>query len=177
MTRETLGTTTAQRKMTLAVAKDVLKHIKDWTLSTGCYFDSGDLTPVGQSIKKISFKKLKACKVCARGAMFVSRAKLFNVYTLGVYVNDEVSGCTAGDFGLQNANLIECAFQVNSKWDFSSSLGMIARNFGYEFPDNRDRLQAIMEEVIKNRGVFLPDVAMKRLEARHKKEAKAQAQA
>lgn len=178
MIRETLGTTTAQRKMALAVAKDVLKHIEDWNLSTSIYFKAADgLEILGQSIKKISFKKLKDCKVCARGAMFISRAKLFNVYKLDECVNDEVSPNTANDFGRKNADLIECAFQIAARWDDFSSLAFQARDFGHEFPGHRDRLQAIMEEVVKNRGVFLPDVAMERLEARRKKEAKAQAQA
>lgn len=181
------GTNPKQRKMARAVAADVLLQLKkrSMNITPGCYLrhpnmeflsgEFGDKGPV--DIKTAPKKVLKECKVCAKGAMFISRAKLFNVYKLDECVNDEVSPNTANDFGRKNADLIECAFQIAARWDDFSSLAFQARDFGHEFPGHRDRLQAIMEEVIKNRGVFLPDVAMKRLEARRMKEAKAQAQA
>lgn len=160
------GTNPKQRKMARAVAADVLLQLKkrSMNITPGCYLRhpnleilSGDFGGKGPvDIKTAPKKVLKECKVCAKGAMFLSRALLFNKYTFA----DDPEETSSVDFGLFNANLIESAFEQRVMSSFGP-LVPYAVSFGAMHVNPRKRLKAIMENVLENHGVFRPDKTAK----------------
>lgn len=73
--------TKKQREKSVAIAKDVLKHIKSVKLVTEAYlygdFKEGDL----QAQLPALYKK-RACRVCALGACMLSHVGLFDNFSL-----------------------------------------------------------------------------------------------
>lgn len=154
-----LGTTAKQRKMAVAVAQDVLKTMRHLqVLSSNGYLRS-PLEAGGFPIQDAKPAVLKKCEVCARGAMFISRCKLFNVYEFPSEgdASDMVVNSTAKDFGETNSNMIEAAFeQYNSEYGEVEDGVRAAVVFGELYDDPRKRLRAIMKNVIEHEGVFTP---------------------
>lgn len=171
------GTTKEQRKMARAVAADVLEQIKVYRIKAGRYYTfHGKNSVQGEDIKSAKPAVFKKCEVCARGAMFLSRARLFNVYKFpnGDPSNhfsgaNAIADATEVDFGLNNASLIEAAFECAIQHASSENtpgydgdskanrLGRYAVKFGRAYRTPRTRLKAIMQNVIANKGVFRPD--------------------
>lgn len=160
-----LGTTKEQRKMARAVAKDVISRINvyDFTPGYGYLYTqdaSGKLE--GKDIKSATEESIAGCHVCVRGAMFISRAKLFNSYTFPSYQDSslKVVSYTAQDFGKRNAGLIECAYENSGDHHSEaadSKLPAKAVSFGKRFKIRKNLVKAIMQNVIDNGGVFRPD--------------------
>lgn len=158
------GTTKEQRKMARAVAADVLKTLKLYRLTQWAYCDtSGKYELTGKDIKSLPAEEIKHCKVCARGAMLISRARLLNDYKLPNYSDQScyVLKNTARDFGKFNAFLIENAYQQEQRafprMAGDKSIIAAAEKFGKKYRSDRGRFKAIMENVVANKGVFRPD--------------------
>lgn len=157
-----LGTTKEQRKMARAVAKDVLASLKIYDIKEGVYCSAPESIQ-GKDIKRAHISEIKECQVCARGAMFLSRARLFNDYKFPDYSSNgacEVIDSTSIDFGRRNSKLIEAAFEVCENfvdYEDRGDLSKAALKFGRRFKSPRNRLKAIMLNVLDNSGVFRPD--------------------
>lgn len=168
-------TTKAEKRV--AIAKDVIKQLelKKLVATPGTYFSISQrvaekLKPTAQLQKEL--KKIPKCEVCALGACFVSAVRKFNDLTvqeveLGKY-NDELGLYTSSDLGRdgttdklneffepEQLNRIEQAFEG---WDRSvyhnDEYGTVA--FYAKYPNATRRMKAIMQNIIRNKGEFIP---------------------
>jgi hypothetical protein len=163
---------TEKAAMRVAIAKDAIEQIKAGRLvpQLGVY-----LRVEGKSLyraaPRLQVKDVVAgtrCTVCALGALFVATVDRRNEITVREIVDGD--GCTSWKFRdyLQNLFsreqlcLIEMAFEQNdSPGDFGEFGVMVGRDEALdcwrwvdEFPDARDRLTAILENVVRNDGTF-----------------------
>jgi hypothetical protein len=112
------------------------------------------------------------CKVCARGAMFMSGLKLFNHFDKTL--RNRIPEAQESEFTIfEDSRLIECAFEgwsvkyaeMQYQRDRAGSLDFyppeleshILKYKGMH-PDPEDRLIVLMENIIRNDGRFLPGV-------------------
>lgn len=152
-------------------------------LNRGCVNESS-ISENGISVQDV-LKDIPVCNVCAKGAMFVSMVERFNqVYykpedgenAEDVYESDVVFFYDGGNdmmyelekyFSREQLDLIEAAFEA---WD-NIDLRLKAENWrspqnidaAYEavgkitaIPSARNRMIAIMENIVLNNGTFLP---------------------
>lgn len=165
----------------VAIAKDVIKQLdaEFYKAMSGTYFESNIEVPASevqfQKLLKKAKKEGEVCVVCAIGSCFTSAVSLgdsFKVdsdnespYVDGIYLSaeDMRSELLNKVFSKKQQNLIEQAFEgVDNNWaddaDFVdctvSSATAIA--FGEKYRDVTERLRAIMENIIKNKGTFKP---------------------
>lgn len=129
---------------------------------------------------------IKPCKVCGLGGMFYSMVRRFDNITVDVdhtfygkyfirhleYGNDTIYSQLGKYFSKDQLELIESAFEqrdmfahqdlpdnYNSKYNLNKINTVIrATNFGLKFNaiENKARLRAIMNNIIRNDGVFIP---------------------
>ncbi|RJQ24579.1 hypothetical protein C4577_07355 [Candidatus Parcubacteria bacterium] len=149
-----------KKEKAVAVAKDVLKHLRSLKF-TGCAsYCEGDGLNISkdENVQPHISKLVKNCEVCALGGMFLSYIRLFdnvkyekiiepkyyeeNEYQIHVdrdYIIDKFKGI----FDRDVLDCIEDAYEGG--WD--------------EFyPDPRDRIKAIMKNIVKNNGRFIDDL-------------------
>lgn len=136
---------TERQKKSVAIAKDVLKHLREIKPSNGIYvdFESGRLTKVlgnedlsNKELKPYIPKIRKNCHVCALGACFLSHVGLFNKFKIGNmgvlsqeyyetiksrqstgYEGDEIKAVMLKSLGKKNIALIESAFEAAEMGD------------------------------------------------------------
>lgn len=167
-------------EMRIAIAKDVIAQIKakkynpiqgtwvksvggqeydDWLLTASCEVDVRDYT-----------KNMKACYVCALGSLFVSAVNKYNnVY--GTYDSvstfEVFSSIGTGEnkspllryFSSSQLQLIEFTFEGGmGAFYFYDNSSTVERAYAFheQYPDDKDRLIAIMKNIIKNKGIFKP---------------------
>lgn len=159
------------------VAKDVLKHIKSkkYRANAGQYFlninlEGGVLDSDG--IKE-NIKKIKRCDVCAMGACLLSATSYLNKLTFHdlPHATDNTSDSwelLIKIFSAKELTLIENCFEgENGDSGFGikrvgAYLGgaipdnAIYRQYYVEFTDDQKRLTAIMKNIIRNKGKFIP---------------------
>ncbi len=168
----------------VAVAKDVLKNIelKFYKATTGEYFS---IEALEEDIKvKDAPKQFNEtigvlrdkgayCDVCGIGSCFVSLVNLGNNITTShvVGTNTEIYQMSIGDskmrpllrkvFEPSQLSLIEQAFEM--EWHYSDGEDMDdgentgnAVRFGEKYKTDKGRLIAIMNNIIKNKGTFIP---------------------
>jgi hypothetical protein len=163
-----LGTTKEQRKMARLVAKDIATtRIKVLNVQNGEYCGTPfDLA--GHTIQALNPEQLGRCDVCARGAMMLTRAILFDGLVLPRHDDSPtvVKRRTSKDFGKFHSELIEAAFEGNDVQrrrddpKTGDPLFIAAVKFGNRFRSSRGRLSAIMRNIVENHGVFRPDKAL-----------------
>lgn len=158
---------TAYDKMTraerrVAIAKDVIKHIKAQQLRVRggygyCVHDDHSAGLVRAFSKgktdRESVDRLKGeCTVCARGAMMLCKVAKFNHYDMHnlSYISQHMTTEALQDaFSENQLNSIEAAFECNGDGDS-----------WYELIENdEDRLLAIMQNIVDHNGTFKPQVA------------------
>lgn len=160
------------REQAVAVARDVLKRLEGQklTLKAGRYIrqvrDFGDWLRMCESedIRPHLDEVESVCEVCALGALLMSKARLYNAVRgrdLVDYLGDRQKTNLAAVFGRESLLLIEVAFEQNaSAVRSASALGAAALNEAVAFTSPclspRDRLRAILENVIANDGEFVP---------------------
>lgn len=159
--------TKKQKANAVLVAQDVLKQLRrksvPLNVAKGYYMsfpngdgpsdqDDGDLQACVDDIQK-------RCGVCARGALVLSKARLFDEVPL-YYLNNlqqwDTSQLLEDVWDEKQLCLIESAFELGKFecYGLSEKLVYGAIVFGAQFPDSKKRLKAIMENVIENDGVF-----------------------
>lgn len=98
------------------------------------------------------------CRVCARGALLVAAVKRFNNITVGQFGEPTVYAFTPEAFRNHERQFfddnqiieIETAFERCGRGSLSAVL------FGDKYEDTTERMLAIMENIIRNNGVFNP---------------------
>jgi hypothetical protein len=165
----------------VAIAKDVIASFKIgfYKARTGAYFRVLDLAnPIKDAPEKLDavlgmFKKEGAtCQVCGIGACFTSmvnignRAKttdfLSSCIEEGEGINDSsMRGLLRKVFSSTQLTLIENAFEIDASFEDNDASVPYkkryeAESFGQKFDDNAERLIAIMKNIIKNKGEFIP---------------------
>jgi hypothetical protein len=168
-------------EMRIAIAKDVIAQIKakKYNPTQGTWVDQVG----GQDYDSWLYhnalsceidvqnytKNIKKCNVCALGSLFVSAVNKYNnVY--GTF--DTVSTDKVFDFKDMNNNspllryftlnqiqLIEHTFEGGIGavyWDSDHSMVNKSHAFYSRYPDSKDRLLAIMKNIVENNGTFKP---------------------
>lgn len=174
-----------ERKKCCAVAQDVLDHLKLLNVARGTYCEGK--FPDGVRDSKEQAKKYidvisKDCKVCAIGACFLSYVRLYNNVTLGQLVGGydtikddffdveyyNIDHELAKVFSQRQLCLIETAFEcgyIHFRVDdedykdlcHDSNEFSAAISFGEKYSVPKKRLMAIVKNIIKNNGEFIPN--------------------
>lgn len=172
------ATTKPQRR--ILVARDVIAQIKadrllpmkgrwidlyrDW--SSAAYYDTMD------SMQEVVLAKKAKCQVCALGSIMASMVLFKNMVTIGNIDRDfdyyrlrkfkrrkDNVGIRAL-FSRDQLELIEGAFEMGSGLHGTLKQHVKgweeAKAFGVKFNDSTSRLIAIMKNIIKNKGEFVP---------------------
>ena len=131
------------------IAKDVIAAVKAQRLvpTRGHYvvFDE----PVTGELRQ-ELANIKSCQVCALGALMVAKVArtnkcdLFNEISLS---RDETTSHLIEFFSDDELDEIEQAFEGVVVYD---------QKYWFKYPDDSDRLIAIMKNIIKNNGTFKP---------------------
>jgi hypothetical protein len=173
--------TKTQRKKAVRVATDVLAQIKargKFVVTPGTYAEiSGVFTSdpndpwhsvkVADDLQTFLKKhaKPKSCHVCALGACFLANVeKTDNVpYLDSTHRRDEITENLSKIFSEGQMGLIEAAFERSSDYGYKGDdndntydLVEAAVEFGERYDDPTKRLRAIMKNIIKNNGEFVP---------------------
>lgn len=98
------------------------------------------------------------CNVCALGSAFMSLVNIENKCTVRKIVNGQIDFDRLKEvFGARNMTLMECAFESTTDYDHGDAEDFekyAATLFGWKYNDDRMRLEAIMRNIIKNKGDF-----------------------
>jgi hypothetical protein len=158
------------------IAKDVISGLKKkklistpgcWVSNNANYGDLFDMDKVDPDTElKTILDKIPSCNVCALGGIFVSTVKRFDK----LKCKDEFAMPDIADFlpylkkffSEKQLNLIECAYEIGEGWAYDDGESKSMRNaraFGESFGDSTERMVAIMKNIVKNDGLFVPPVA------------------
>ncbi len=154
------------------IAQDVLKHIvtKEYFINKGAYLRLPEELFIFKNVKKklqSLFGQINQCKVCALGAIFMSKCSINDGQILGDsvldYRGDDTLYYTSlrKHFSNRQLVLIESAFEMeddmSSMSRYQGGIDCIKSiAFGKNFSDSPERLTAIMNNLIKNKGTFKP---------------------
>jgi hypothetical protein len=168
-------------EMRVAIAKDVIAQIKakKYNPVQGCWViwvdgpDYDDWLVDNSANCRVDVQKytksIKKCNVCALGSLFVSAVNKYNnVY--GTYMTvstDQVFDTSETNnrspllryFTINQMRLIEYTFEGGMGAVYFDDLKQMkgkADAFYSQYPDDKDRLLAIMKNIIKNNGTFKP---------------------
>ena len=144
-------------EMRVLIAQDVIDRV-----------NAGRIRPViGYYLRKHttvdSLLEARTCQVCAMGAMFVAHIARFDaVDDLQVAAVERGGGSTicdtlGGYFSVTQLRMIEAAFELRSYW-LGNDDTIRCCEFGRQFKNKRDRLVAILQNVIDHGGKFKPEV-------------------
>lgn len=120
----------------------------------------------GKKAKDVELKKYinklvtreKPCTVCAKGAMCISAIRKVNNFSLAEgSLDDKASGYTRKLFGSENADKMERWFEHDYISEFAIGETLRKNAFYKKYPDATDRLIAIFNNAIKNKGIFKPN--------------------
>jgi len=171
------------RKQVVAVAKDVLAQIKvkKFRVKTGIYLGVNLSQEEGAAINDLQdlMKIKKPCHVCARGALILSKANLYNncpvemsVWGNMPYIEDTAEALSSPDegdaFPAKLTAMAETAFEgftngKNHEVGCHPSVEYLTAKehaaclaFYKRYRKAEDRLVAIMRNIVKNEGRFIP---------------------
>jgi hypothetical protein len=141
-------------KQRVAIAKDALAWIEAGALEpTTGLFISPSRADCYSSKGQLRDTVLGKCHVCALGSLLLAKAVRFdNVLCNQMnYLNTRMGvGPIADHFDRNQLLLIESAFEGYSDEDNDVQI------FYSKYPDPKDRLVAILKNLIKNKGTFKP---------------------
>lgn len=165
----------AEKRVT--IARDVIAQLAVGRLvaTPGMWLtgeDGKDLVDVKKDVElQTILKKTKVCEGCAMGGLFmcaVERANKLKVSDL-INVDDDADGEGSlnlsevdGDdtfkymrrfFSQDQLDMIETAFEVGGG---ATSAGHESENFASDVEDAGDRMRLIMENIVVNKGKFVP---------------------
>jgi len=150
----------------VAIAQDVLAQLKigRYVAESGTYVSlvDGDDTKVKANqqflTKPPQFGASGQCNVCAKGALVCSIVRLDKKFNKTVLqLASDVNLVLRRFFGQENANVMEAAFENWNEFDDADGSDA-TQAFWQKHHDGDDRsvLEAIMKNVIKNKGEFKP---------------------
>ena len=173
-------------KNRIAIARDVLNQLKEENIKVSCgrFLESKLFSDFGIPASDQLNKHLKnyKCYVCAAGACFLSAVNNFNNFTVGelqkhltdydyyikyllkFFSHDQVMLIEMA-FELGNGlfylddDIVICAFDtdfMNYVHYFSERQATNAIDFGAKYTHPKSRIKAIMNNIIENKGEFIP---------------------
>lgn len=176
----------SKAEMRVIVAKDALAQMKaeKYIATNGTYVGSELISRIGieggerhpydgggscyinleEPLQPLLLKDKGECRVCAKGALFLSAVRKFNSAKVGDVADDDDFKIAVKIFGLKQYDLIEAAFEgwdsTKERWDGTEYTGNTsvpaATAFGDQYDGNTERLVAILKNIIKNDGTFKP---------------------
>ena len=145
------------------VAKEVLRLVraKKFLVEEGLYFFPNNYIgfydrEVGRDLGDVVREEgTRDCVVCARGAAVLAKASLWDDFKVVDEMGVKVVNESARMFGKKQCAMIESAFE-GSEIGLPKDVLKKCHKFHYKYDDPTKRLQAIMRNVIRNGGVFVP---------------------
>jgi hypothetical protein len=165
------------RTRRVAIARDVIAQLDAQQLqylNKGVYLQGyipEETLDAATDLQEIVDIASNTCRVCAKGAMFLSRARLYDGVPIGRIRYDGESSITSAkehdffnatlmeDFDKRQLDLIEHAFEMwagDESTEYMSAL-RVACQFGLLYKHSHAaRLRAIMANIVDNGGEFIP---------------------
>lgn len=149
----------------LAIAKDVIWHIRagQYIAQQGIYIDIYDELQSRESLQ-CAVDNVRSgnvdCDVCGVGAGVVSVAGLFNgkQFTTAKHEDDvDHHAVLRKYFSKKTVAAIECAFEIDELWLEALGkyqLGLRCKEWGKQWEEPSDRLEAIYTNLLANEGEF-----------------------
>jgi len=154
------------------IAQDVLKRLQFLNVQRGQYIDIQkplykEITEDLQKHLTCGAKLEKKCDVCAKGAMFLSYVRFYDKYTLEdvawYYEDGENYAANGADitfamtdiFDREQLDLIEQYFESSKSVCWNNPCHQ--HFYADKYPDAKDRLRAIMKNIVRNKGIFKPE--------------------
>jgi hypothetical protein len=160
----------------VAIAKDALKWLNNGIYSaqegvycavrrTGTYYAEGN-----EQVNVLIANENVNCQVCAKGALLMSHIMFTNKVSLSEshYFGDSdaIQNRLKNVFSKSQLDLIETAFEkdviryrnkylINSKGNYTKVASKAIR-FGEKYKEDQSRLVAILKNIVKNKGQFIP---------------------
>jgi len=164
-------------EMRIAIAKDVLKLLNTKRVSatpgTYLYQDSEGVT-TKDVLKDTQFsKRLKKCEVCALGAMFVAEVDINDKLGCKFMVEENEVRVDSKSIQLGREIMVKRLSPFFSKAALNNIENVFEGNdyfWNTTYPDHKKRLQAIMNNIIRNDGTFLRNKEasfVKQVKAKH----------
>lgn len=160
-----------RRNPRVAIAKDVLARLDQMFIQTGRYIavvNNRFRVSPGQELQPIVDQLEANCRVCALGGMLLSFIRLFDKIKSDDIESNLFNCATPTEvyeplsevFEDEQLVLIEAAFEkrdgLPSMYNYTEGFLRPAVKFGYQYDDPKDRLKAIMENIVENDGEFKP---------------------
>lgn len=158
----------------IAVAKDVLKRLGKLTVKTGDYlsFENTNIPKEGNAQNYINEIESN-CRVCALGACLLSQIRLYDKINLDLFESEcndryipledirKIFNHLSKIFSKKTICLIEQAFESIGDVCLTDSLSTSDKDIKMaqkykKYKNDKNRLKAIMKNVIKNKGQFIP---------------------
>ena len=143
----------------VAVAKDAMAWVRARALEAGHWYCTPEQPPREYHNKQqLRDVVLGKCEVCAIGALFLANAVRFGNTT----VLDEWEGRyhekLVGLFSEEQLSMIENAYErgESSHYSANSNATQRAVQFGDQYVEDKDRLIAILKNIVVNGGTFKP---------------------
>lgn len=142
----------------MAILQDVKANLKRYKAVSGTYVDINYRREVNdESLQKLlENDEVANCEVCAMGAMFLGYVNKFNNYNVtgnslrGIF-DAEIGNILKDYFGFEELKTMEGAFEGYS------SYGDYIYSYQFQFEDENERLEAIIDNCIRNGSYFHPD--------------------
>ena len=152
-----------KKRARIAIAKDVLKQLRYLTVERGYYFYvpySSKSKLLEKNYAEDAQKHVpllkRDCRVCALGACMISHVKLFDDCNLKPFLNNDRPDNQLGKwFSQEQLDMIEFAFETSPDGDYYGD-HCISHQFGARFANHKERLRAIMKNIVANDGEFKP---------------------
>jgi hypothetical protein len=164
------------------IAKDVLRQLNLGKIiaKTGTYLKSDTISDIIMEIEYYGnsqkgdqqlcdiFSGIDSCKACALGSVFVATVKIADKLKFNEIEFDSWGDTIHSDsmheyledfFSLRQLYMIENAFErkdINTIYQVDEALSKACIAFNKGVKSSRERLERIMENVIRNNGTFIP---------------------
>lgn len=146
------------------IAQDALKWMSTGVINacTGSYVKTYELRADKQVRDLMHGNDIK-CSVCAKGALFLSHIGIFNELKVSdIAFNDNSDSILVelNYFSRGQLNLIEAAFECGTICmnGTTEEERVEAISFGEQYENDRERLIAILNNIISNGGEFKPEI-------------------
>lgn len=148
------------------IAKDVLLHLQSGLIRRGCgtylHIDNIREYDGERELRDVLSTEGARCEVCAKGALFIADVMRRDNFKVEQYPSNNsgkeplILDKLSDYFDVEQLHLIESAYEVGKMSTNDSAKADDAIRFGLEFESKIDRLVAIMNNMIKNNGDFIP---------------------
>lgn len=144
----------------VAIAKDVLKHLRYTNFNNSQHYCEGVVKlPVNTNVNtnmQPHVNVLRKCNVCAIGGMFLSYIHLFDqvVFSdVGYLESSEISALPV--IHTTRTTISDKLQDIFSSLQLGEIEEAFERRWVNVYPEPKDRVKAIMNNIIKNNGMFL----------------------